>query len=61
MPRWPRSDDLKLEPRTRMGLCCGARCLKSKKRTSFDQPLFLVSTSRYRCRACFKREAGYWP
>lgn len=48
-----------IEPYTRVGLCCGERCMK--KRVRHEVALYLVSRSRYRCAGCFKLETGHNP
>jgi hypothetical protein len=53
------------EPRTRVGICCGAKCLKKYNREGAHHPdvaLYRVWPQyRYRCRICYKLETGGYP
>jgi hypothetical protein len=47
-------------PYKRVGICCGAICRRLKR--IVDVPLYRVGDQcRYRCRGCFRIEAGYYP
>jgi len=52
------------EPRTRVGVCCGARCLAKSNKLGHhpDVSLYRVwPLYRYRCRDCYKRDVGNYP
>jgi len=51
------------EPRVRLGICCGVDCKRyAARRGKPDVTLYRVhDLERYRCRACFRRETGYYP
>ena len=52
------------EPRTRVGICCGQRCVKKYNALGHhpDVALYRVWPHyRYRCRDCYKRETGGYP
>jgi len=47
------------EPFKRTGICCGASCRKRERLS--DQVLYRLREHVYRCRSCYRREAGYFP
>ena len=50
------------QPYTRTGICCGKACMKNTERMGKpDVLLYRLREYVYRCRRCFKREAGYYP
>ena len=57
--RGGRRKSVEEEPYKRTGLCCGPRCLARRSRP--DVVLYRVARSRYRCRDCFRKEAGFYP
>ena len=50
---------MKMEPLTRVGICCGTPCRERVRHP--DVPLYRVREHCYRCRTCYRRETGYWP
>jgi len=52
------------EPRERVGICCGAKCLAKSERRGYSPDVALYRVwplFKYRCRDCFKREVGSYP